>query len=241
MRDTLYGCALAGGLAVLGLCGCRSVEGRYVDPTRLTHGQDVGGAPIIVERPRWLMVTHKEQQLALLAEKKVVDEKTEKTTTTHEVLDVSQVQGIGAQVLTRKTVETQVLSMGEMYAIDMLRPFAGTSNHSLEWNDEKSHPKKLTTNTDDKTLDTVLTNLEKIKDFLPSSRDAAPPAYKDAGTVVVSERVARIELYDLYDLAKGVVRAVWVQEPGTGPQCAPPCPMPAAGPCPPPPCPPRAR
>src|SRR5262245_24773603 len=56
---------IARGMLVLGSCGilattgCRSIQGKYVDPQAVRHGEDVGGVPVVVDRPRWLKVTHK--------------------------------------------------------------------------------------------------------------------------------------------------------------------------------------
>lgn len=212
----------------LTLGACRSIEGRYVDPAALRHGADIGGAPVIVERPRWLKVTHKSQELALVSQKT--------TGTGAEKVISNEVLTTGIGRMTRSVVETEIVSMGEMYALDFLRPLSGSSDHALEYLDGQSHPKSLKQKVDDTTLKDVLTNLDKIKGFFGASETTPVDGLKTAAPVVVSEQVLRIELYDLYDLAKGVVRAVWVQEPGREPQCAPPCPPP-----PPPPCAPHCR
>lgn len=60
MSEQVRGLSVAAVVLVVAqlAAGCRSFEARYVDASRLSHGQDVGGVPVAIERDRWLKVTH---------------------------------------------------------------------------------------------------------------------------------------------------------------------------------------
>ena len=237
-------------VVVAALPGCRSVRGRYVDPQAVRHGEDVGGAPVVVERPRYLKVTFKKTTRAVSALETL-------TTTGEPALPSADDGGTPPKATTadRATatvrelgkhevdeIETEVVSVGEVYAIDLMRPFSGTADHSLEMMDASGHLKSLHAKVDDQTFKDVLTNLPDIQSFIKgfsakteTTRAAEATSKADVKAVPIGTRVVQIQIFDLQDVARGVYRPVMVL-PSPGGLCTPPCPTAPACPVPPGPC-----
>lgn len=208
----LVGLALLLALAA----GCNSIEGRYVDPQRVAHGESVGGAPIVIERPRWLKVVHTAVSTTTFGFSSTVSETDGLTTT------VREAKQIGTSVENR--IESELVPFAEVYALDFRRPLAGTADNSIEYADASGHPKKLASKVDDQTLKTVVENLSGIKDFLGISGtdDRSSAAPSESHFNVEAKTIVRVELYDLFDLAAGRYRPVKVFVPD-GSFCDPPC------------------
>jgi hypothetical protein len=134
---------------------------------------------------------------------------------------------------TRDSFETEIVNVGEVYAVDLLRPMSGTADHSLEFLDAAGHVKKFETNVTDNTLKDVLSNLGNIKSFIGFSGEKPIPSLPaDVKVVETGQEVVAIYVYDVYELFKGNSRPVLVFPPPAGP-CNPPCPpLPGVGPCP---------
>jgi len=97
-------------------------------------------------------------------------------------------------------VEYEVVSVGEVFFVDVRRPAAGTADFSLEFDAGKQYPKKITAKTEDKTIEaagsaigSLIDNAAKV--FKPTSSVLTLPS--GASTVDVATRVKRISLYDL--------------------------------------------
>lgn len=232
-------------VVVAALPGCRSVKGRYVDPQALRHGEDVGGAPVVVERPRYLKVTFKRTTMAVYALESV----TAKATTPLPAEDDGgkppkagpSVTSTVRQIETHDVdeISTDIVNVGEVYAIDLMRPFSGTADHSLEMMDASGHLKSLHAKVDDQTFKDVLTNLPDIQTFIKgfggkkdgaATADTTTKAEADVKVVPIGTRVLQIQIFDLQDIARGVYRPVMVLPSPAG-LCSPPCPVPAPAPC----------
>ncbi len=235
--------------AATGLGGCRSVRGKYVDPRQVRHGEDVGGVPIVVERPRWLKVTEKTTTYAVYATETQTRTTTSAAPAETAVADAGAPEPAGAKppkvpnpaagekvvetkvrsvnTFERTSYETDVVRVGEVYALDMLRPFSGTSDQGLEMLDDKGHLKSYRNKLDDTTMKDVLENLPGIQSFITgfAGQKPATDTSGDVKVVALGERVSRIQFFDLEDLANGVYRPVLVLPSPNG-LCAPPCPTP---------------
>jgi len=186
--------------AVLG--GCSSMQSTVVRNPE--NGFKGDGLPIVVERPRYLRVTEKEIDKILVlsnTESKATDKSpgvetgTVESSATGSVIVTSQ-----DKIYTTTTVEYEVVSVGEVFFVDVRRPAAGHADFTLEFDAGKQYPKKITAKTEDKTIEaagsaigSLIENAAKV--FKPTSGALTLPS--GASTVDVATRVKRISLYDL--------------------------------------------
>ena len=185
----------AGVLGAAALASCRSVRARYVEQPGAR--EDVGGMPIVVERPRWIKVTTKTVLYAIAKRTVTTDGKNPAPLTETWSYDLLPPQS---------EVSTEVVSVGEMYALDVDRPFAGKANYEFVFPDGKQYPNKVKGEIEDKTVDSVVAGLDKLLPYVTKKKDAAEPqagnlTFPEPGftTVKVSDRVDRIDFYDLCD------------------------------------------
>ena len=234
--------------AALASAGCRSVQGTYIDPQRVRHGEEVGGVPVVVERPRWLKVTEKTTTCNAYARESIAVSPAAPVPPGPPTPGTAEagggkpphVQNPGASAASsvttkmsllntfeRTSFETQIISVGELYALDMLRPFSGSSDHALEMLDAGGHLKSVKNKIDDSTFKDVLANLPGIQSFITGfggnkpGLEPAPGA--DIQVVTMGERITRVQFFDLQDLANGIYKPVLVLPAPNG-LCAPPCP-----------------
>lgn len=184
------------------LAGCSSLQSTVVRNPE--NGFKGDGLPIVVERPRYLRVTEKEiDKVLVLSNTKSkptdkspgVETGTVESSATGSVIVTSQ-----DKIYTTTTVEYEVVSVGEVFFVDVRRPAAGTADFSLEFDAGKQYPKKITAKTEDKTIEaagsaigSLIDNAAKV--FKPTSGVLTLPS--GASTVDVATRVKRISLYDL--------------------------------------------
>lgn len=249
-------CLLAPGV----LAGCRSFKARYVDPHELRHGMEVGGVPISVHRDQWLKLTHKRVRLEAYAVETVpvprpepgmgdpsgvggipvTPNETAGARRARVVRDVSDL--LPKEARRQDKWEQEIVSVNDVYALDVVRPFSGSSEHGVTLKDDKGHLHSVTAKTDDKTLGEVLSKLGDIKEFIGFSADKAREVAAlragvdeaDVRVVEIPESIEGIYYFDIRDLQRGIHRPVLVLPFDRSHLCVPPCVPPggAVGPCP---------
>src|SRR5262245_23246218 len=175
------------------LGGCSSISGRYVGNP--SHGESVGGLPISIDRGRFLKVTYSTATYGVLTAKKTV--------VTEGVGDnqketITQDTQVGA-TYERAEVNTEIVRVPEVYAIDLSRPFAGSIDYGIEFADGRTYPTRLAGKVEDKTLEVVTDTLVKVLDQLKAAA-GAPTAGKvaeEAQVVRLKETIDRVEIRDL--------------------------------------------
>ena len=157
---------------------CRSIKATYIgDPV---HGEEVGGLPIVVMQPRYLKVTYSTVTWRAGKAEKAAEQET-------------------------REIATETIEVGEIYALDVERPLAGSADYDIELSKDRYYPAKVAAKIDDKTLATVASSLEKLADRLASPRgERGAAGDEDGGRIRVRDAVERIEVYDLRDLSRPV-------------------------------------
>ncbi len=102
-------------LVATALAGCRSFHGRYVGTP--TAGASIGGMPIIVRQDKYLKVTTR-----------LVD-----YVVARSVEDGRTVRWAYEPLPPRTEVTTEVVQVGQLFAIDVERPFAGKAKNGLQF------------------------------------------------------------------------------------------------------------
>jgi hypothetical protein len=170
--------AAAAAIAAFGACGCRSIRATYVGQP--AHGEDVGGLPIVVMQPRYLKVTYK--------------------TVTYRVG-----RGEAAVEQECREIATEAIETGEVYALDVDRPAAGSTDYAVELAKDRYYPAKVGAKIQDETLEQTAGILESLAARLGTRERAGAAEVADTGRVPIRESVERIEVYDLRDLATPLV------------------------------------
>jgi hypothetical protein len=206
-------------LVSLVLFGCSSMQSTAVRDPR--NGATGDGFPVVIQRPRYLRVTERE-----------IDKKLILSTSSGEVspgpvgpgMDDGPVSPGGKGTVDAKaaeglfkttTIEYEVVSVGEIFLVDVRRPAAGTAEFTFEFEPNAQYPKKVTGKSEDKTLEAagsaIGSLLEKVgKVFKPTSGTLALPS--GATTVDVASRVKKVTLYDLDRLAEANYAGVVIYE-----------------------------
>lgn len=185
---------LAGAVVVAiaaGAAGCRSFRGRKVGDPR--PGQDIGGVPVVVQVPRYLKVTYKTADYVIAAKSTGVEREDGTKGTSWQVLAYDR----------RPEVTTEVVAVGELYALDVDRPFAGTAKNKIEFHEGQQFPKLVANDVDDKSVSEIVAGLDKLVGPLTSAA-ARPTAGSDTKSadievVKIRETVDKIELRDVHD------------------------------------------
>jgi hypothetical protein len=189
--------------AALTLSGCSAISGhRVIDPA---NGEDVHGLPIVVQRPRYLKVTYKEVDYGfLLTSMPPAGAKPAAAPGAAPGAGETPAPAPGAGMTqtiqsARTSVEVQIdtIDVGEVYAIDIKRPFSGSADLGIEFDPGKQYPKNVRSKVDDNTLKTMSDAIGNIlSKFVKGvgTEGVAPPA---ANEVVLSSRIVKIEVYDL--------------------------------------------
>ena len=99
--------------------GCRSFRSRRVSSPR--DGREIGGVPVVVQVPRYLKVTYKTADYVVAAKSTAPETEAGLKPTSWQVLGWDR----------RPEVTTEIVSVGELYAVDVDRPFAGTAKNNL--------------------------------------------------------------------------------------------------------------
>jgi hypothetical protein len=187
-------------LAVAVLGGCSSLSTTYVGEAK--SGATFQGMPVVVQRPKYLKVTHKQVTYLPLAKK----------TTSGGGSAVVEVTPLGS-AQTVDQIETEVVSVGEVYALDLKRPAAGNTEYGIEFDTNSQYPKKVGAKIEDKTIEAATNALGSLLEkgaavFKPA---AAPDSGVPVELMKISEKVVKIELrslddpkvvYVVFDLAK---------------------------------------
>ena len=179
------------------LASCASMEARYVGNP--SPGQHIGGVPIVVERPRWFKVTYKTVTYSQVTtrEKIMPDGKN-----TQEEVSVTQLPAVEEIIFDTVTV-------GEIYALDLKRPAAGSTDYEIEFAEGRSYPKHIKGKVEDKTIQEMRETIDRLLQQIPKALTGIPTGGTTPGgevTVVkLSESVKRIELYDIANLKSGPV------------------------------------
>jgi len=180
-------CVLA--VAVSG--GCSSLSTTYVGEAQ--PGAKFDGMPVVVQRPKYLKVTHKKVTYLPVAKK----------TAAAAGSATADVTTLGPE-RTEIQIETEIVSVGEVYTLDLKRPVAGTTEYAVEFEANSQYPKKVGAKIEDKTVeaaaDALGSLLEKgVQVFKPA---AAPAPDVPVEALKISETVVRIELRSLDDPSK---------------------------------------
>lgn len=176
-------------VAVLG--GCSSMSTTYVGEAK--PGAKFEGMPIVVQRPKYLKVTHKRVTFLPVSSTRVATGANAP----------SAVTPLGA-ARTEIQIETEVVSVGEVYALDLKRPAAGTTEYGVEFDSNAQYPKKVGAKIEDKTIEAATNALVSILDKVAPGLRAAPlpEPQVPAQALKISETVVRIELRSLDDPSK---------------------------------------
>jgi hypothetical protein len=179
------------------LTACASLEAHYVGNP--SPGQHIGGVPIVVERPRWFKVTYKTVTYGQVTtnEKIMPDGKN-----IQEEVRVTQLPAVEEIIFDTVTV-------GEIYALDLKRPAAGSTDYEIEFADGRSYPKRIKGKVEDKTIQEMRETIDKLLQQIPKAVAGVPTAGElpsaEVRTVKLAESVKRIELYDIANLKSGPV------------------------------------
>ena len=173
-------------LATVALAGCSSLSSTYVGDA--SPGAKFEGMPIVVQRPKYMKVTVKDVIYGVLANR---------TSTNDNGASLATVDILGQQ--TFREVLIDLVSVGEVYALDLKRPAAGTTEYAVEFETNSQYPKKVGAKIEDKTIAELSDALKKTAEvFKPvSSESVAKKA--DADLVRLGEKIVRIELRSLAD------------------------------------------
>ncbi len=208
MRSMIW--ARLGVVATMTLAGCESFESTYVGSP--SSGTSFTGVPVVVDRPRFIKVVDKTTSYALVKTDTTVsvktipatatpaasgrpiaptDDKTE-TTTDSTVADTGK-----RETLTE--VSFELVSVPELFTVDIKRPAAGTAKNSIEFDDGKQFPKKYSSDVDDKTIDAVGDLVGKLADAAKKFVTASSRGGGQFESVKIGETVTRIRLYRIQD------------------------------------------
>jgi hypothetical protein len=178
------------------LAGCSSISGRYVGSPE--HGESVGGLPISIDRGRFLKVTYSTATYGVLTGKKTVvtegvgDNQKETITQDMQVGETHE----------RREIHTEVVTVPEVYAIDVARPFAGSIDYEIEMAEGRAYPSRLKGRVEDKTLEILRDALANVLDQLKAAAGAPTVGKVGEETQVVrlKETIDRVEIRDLATL-----------------------------------------
>jgi len=145
--------------------------------------------PIVVQRPKYLKVTTKEVTYAVLANRTSTDDKGRA---------LAAVEQLGA---TSKVIEvsTEVVSVGEVYALDLKRPASGTTEYAVEFEANSQYPKKVGAKIEDQTIGAVGDALKKVAEVFKPASSGTGAKSADADVTRIAESIVRIELRSLAD------------------------------------------
>ena len=173
---------VAGAGIVLG--GCSSLSSTYVG--HAAQGEKFQGMPIVVKRPKYLKVTYKVVTYATFADKSGSN--------------TAEVEMVANSERTVQEIETEVVEVGEVYAVDVKRPAAGTADYALEFEPGSQYPKKVGAKIEDKTIESIGATVgELIKKAGETFMLAASQESAKAEVRRIAEEVTRIELRSLDD------------------------------------------
>lgn len=172
---------------IYGLLGCSSMSSTYVG--HAAPGLEYEGMPIVVQRPKYLKVTY------VKVTSRVYANFTDGPATDRR----EQVAQVGSDI-TATEIRTEIVSVGEVFTLDLKRPASGTTDFNLEFAAGTHYPSKVGAKIDDRTIESIGTMLGDVVKaagdvFMLASSGKSAKADK----VIVSEEVTRIELRSLDD------------------------------------------
>jgi hypothetical protein len=168
---------------IFAVSACASIESRSVGAPQF--GKEVGGIPIVVERPRFLkrsvvavtFITFVKTVAIGPSEKVQTEWKTVATNTVTELRD-------------------EIITVGELYTLDLKRPMAGTMDYQIDFRDTGHYPKTIKGKVEDKTIEAASKAVGEILEKV-----AKPTAAKvEEGLperVRISEDMTSVTYYDL--------------------------------------------
>jgi hypothetical protein len=178
--------------------GCGSITSELITPEQARKGEQYDGMPIVVQRPRFLKVTTKKVCYAL-----VTTDRVKPTPDSPEVMTSK----VGTHVEWVTEVSTEPVSVGEVYAVDLVRPMSGTAKNGIEFAPGSQYPSKLNTDVEDKSVtavgDLIGDLLTQATGFVAASGEEAELA--TASTYKLAEHVVSVRLYDLDDLKAAAI------------------------------------
>ena len=185
-------------LVVGSLVNCSSITAHYVGNP--SSGEEVGGIPIVVERPRWFKVTYRTVTYAHVTTN-------EKTTPDGKNRDFETVL---SQLAPVQEIAIDIVAVGEVYALDLKRPAAGSADYEIGFPDGRFYPKLVKGKVEDKTIQEMRETLDKLLQQIPKALAGVPtagiePSAGGATVVKLSESVKRIELYDISNPKSGPI------------------------------------
>jgi hypothetical protein len=158
----------------------------------VSKSKTFSGMPISFDRPKWLKATYKTSRMAVLAP----DVAKQNETPGYKVMNETSTQ----------KVEFEVVSVPEVYALDVKRPMAGTAEWDIQFPDGKQYPKEIKNKVEDKTISDTAAAVEK----LAAAAGKAAKAQDSGGSstvqsVSLGESIDRIEFYDVNHVEQGPV------------------------------------
>jgi hypothetical protein len=179
-----------GALSGCAISACSSLSSTYVGESK--SGVKYEGMPVVLQRPKYLKVTYKKVTYRVFADR----------TETQGSTAVAKVEPVG-DAQTVDEVTTEVMSVGEVYTLDLKRPAAGKTEYAAEFEANSYYPKKVGAKIEDKTIEVASSALgETLKAVagLPGFKAAAAAPEAKTQVVRIAEQTVRIQLCSLDNL-----------------------------------------
>ncbi|HKB15073.1 MAG TPA: hypothetical protein VKF62_03360 [Planctomycetota bacterium] len=98
----------------------------------------------------------------------------------------------------RAEVNTEIVRVPEIYAIDVARPFAGSIDYEIEFAQGQAYPSRLKGKVEDKTLEILRDALAQVLERLKTAAGAPTggKAGEEAQVVRLRETIDRVEIRD---------------------------------------------
>ncbi len=179
------------GVLCVYVTGCSSFTSSYIGGAKT--GDKFDGMPVVVQRPKYLKVTYKKVTYRLLAahtERKGQD-------AVESMVQVGQDQVVNE-------VSTEIVTVGEVWAMDLKRPGAGSTDYTVEFDPNSQYPKKVGAKVQDDTIKQVGESFGNVLKNVAEAFKLASSGTTEKKTelVKVSEEVSRIDLILLDDPTK---------------------------------------
>lgn len=181
---------LASMTLAVAVTGCASIDGyRLVETDAGLQRDDIGGLPIVVQRPTHAVFVIKRTTYAVA---RLVDVDVQGRETYEPVGDVDEA-----------SISDQPIMLGpsELYAIDIKRPAFGTIDYTVEL--ENYFPTKIGAKLDDKTLDQLR---QTALDVLDKLGPGAAEFSKESGAGIRRQQRSVALSLLIFDLATGQAR-----------------------------------
>ncbi len=202
-------------LAFIGtlLPGCESFETTYVGAPQ--PGARFSGVPVVVDRPQFVKVSEKTVRYALVGKELARDTEPEPTPTTDPATGLPVAPSTAPGVRTNSKplslgehsvseITFELVSVPELYAVDIKRPANGTAKNSIEFEPGQQFPKKYSLEVEDKTIGAVGDLVAKLAEAAKTFKPASGGEGSETEAVRLGETVTRVRIYRIQDFLAAV-------------------------------------